>query len=149
MGEAREVHATGRVAVSNEHEIMLAASPDEVFAWVSDLGGWRRWRSSEGELERVTPGPVGVGTTWQARGRVLHEEIAVTIEVTAYEPDARFALRVSGSILAESTFTFEPVAEGTRLTMSLALADPQLAEPARVQWDGDLAVLKRLLEAGG
>lgn len=133
--------------VSNEHEIVLGVGPGEVFAWVADLDGWQRWRPSEGRLERATPGPVGVGTTWEAAGRVLDEDIAVTIEVTAYEPDVRFGLRVAGSIQAEQTFRIEPVAQGARLTMTLELADPQLAEPARVQWDGDLRTLKRLLEA--
>jgi uncharacterized protein YndB with AHSA1/START domain len=134
--------------VGNEHEIILDAPAGEVFAWISDLDGWRRWRASEGHLERVTPGPVGVGTTWQASGRVLDEDVTVTIEVTAYEPDERFGLRVSGSIQAEQMFTVEPVAEGTRLTVNLELADPQLAEPARQQWDGDLRTLKQLVEAG-
>jgi uncharacterized protein YndB with AHSA1/START domain len=132
----------------NEHEIIVGAPADEVFAWISDLEGWRKWRPSEGQLEQVTPGPVGVGTTWQASGRVLGEQITVTIEVTAYEPDERFGLRVSGSIEAEQMFTVEPVADGTRLTVILELADPQLAEPARQQWDGDLRTLKEMLEEG-
>ncbi len=133
--------------ISNEHEIILDVPPHEVFAWVADLDGWHRWRPSEGRLEQVTPGPVGVGTTWEAAGRVLDEDIAVTIEVTAYDPDVRFGLKVAGSIEAEQTFAIEPGPDGTRLTVTLELADPQLAEPARAQWDSDLRTLKRLLEA--
>jgi uncharacterized protein YndB with AHSA1/START domain len=132
--------------VRNEHEILLGVSADEVFAAVSDLEGWSRWRPSEGQLDRTTPGPIGAGTTWQAGGRVMDEQIAVTIEVTAYEPPARFGLRVSGSIQAEQTFTVEPGADGTRLVMVLELADPHLAEPARQQWDSDLRALTALLE---
>jgi uncharacterized protein YndB with AHSA1/START domain len=133
---------------SNEHEIILDVPAHEVFAWVADLDGLHRWRPSEFRLEQVTPGPVGVGTTWEAAGRVLDEDIAVTIEVTAYDPDVRFELKVTGSIQAEQTFAIEPVADGTRLTMTLELADPQLAKPARAQWDADLRTLKRLLETG-
>lgn len=133
---------------TNEHEITIHGVPaHEVFAWIADLDGWDRWRRSAGRLEQVTPGPVGVGTTWQASGRVLDQDIAVTIEVTAYQPGRRFGLRVAGSIQAKETFNIEPIAEGTRLTMTLELADVQLAEPARAQWDDDLSTLKRLLEA--
>jgi hypothetical protein len=42
---------------------------------------------------------------------------------------------------------FEPAAGGTRLVTVLELADPQLAELARQQWDKDLLRLKELLEA--
>jgi hypothetical protein len=134
--------------VSNEHEIVLGVPAAEVFAWVADLDGWHRWRPSEGRLEQLTPGPVGVGTTWEAAGRVLDEDIAVTIEVIAYEPDTRFGLLVAGSIHAEQTFGFEPVAQGTRVTLTLELADPQLDEPARARWDTDLRTLKRLARRG-
>jgi hypothetical protein len=137
----------GRAMVRNEHEIVLGVPTEEVFAAVSDLDGWSRWRPSEGQLERTTPGPIAAGTTWQAGGRVLDEQIVVTIEVTAYEPPARFGLKVSGSIQADQMFTVEPGADGTRLIMVLELADPHLAEPARQQWDSDLRTLKALLEA--
>jgi hypothetical protein len=133
--------------VRNEHEIVVDAPAGVVFAWVADVDAWRRWRPSEGHLERVTAGSVGVGTTWQASSRVMDEQITVAVEVTAYEPDVRFGLRVSGSIQAEQTFTLEPVAGGTRLGVTLDLANPDLAEPARQQWDADLRTLKSLLEA--
>ncbi len=133
---------------TNEHAIVIGAPADEVFAWVSDLDGWHRWRPSAGQLERTTPGPVGVGTTWQASGRVLDQDITVTVEVTAYEPNVRLGLTVSGSIEAEQTFTVEPATGGTRLAMTLDLADADLAEPARRQWDADLHRLKETLEAG-
>jgi hypothetical protein len=71
----------------------------------------------------------------------------VAIEVTAYEPDVRFGLEVAESIRAEQTFSIEAGAEGTRLTVSLELAAPQLAEPARPRWDGALRTRRRLLES--
>lgn len=74
----------------------------------------------------------------------------MTIEITDYEPDSRFAFRTtSGPIDAQQMFAFERVEDGTRLTTVLQLADPQLAQAARRQWDNDLLTLKELLEAQG
>jgi uncharacterized protein YndB with AHSA1/START domain len=135
------------VVVTNRHEIVIGAPVDKVFAWVSDLDKWREWRASAGQFARTTSGPVGVGTTWQASGRVMDEPMTVTVEVTAHEPNAQFALKVSGSLQAEQAFTFEPLPDGTKLAMALKLADRRLAEPAREQWDGDLLSLKDRLES--
>lgn len=132
--------------VRNEHEIVIAASPDRIFGLISDLEEWRRWRPAEGELERTTPGPVGVGTVWKVSARVMGEPMTATVAVTDYQPGVRFGLRTSGSIEADEWFTLVPVAGGTRLSMVLELADPQLAEPARQQWDSDLRRLQELLE---
>jgi hypothetical protein len=42
--------------VTNQHEIVLGASPDEVFAWISDLDQWRRWRACHcRQLLRLRP----------------------------------------------------------------------------------------------
>jgi hypothetical protein len=72
--------------VSNEHEIVLGVPAAEVFAWVADLDGWHRWRPSEGRLEPLTPGPVGVGTTWEAAGRGRAAGIARAIEGGPQQP---------------------------------------------------------------
>jgi hypothetical protein len=71
----------------------------------------------------------------------------MTIEVTEYEPSSRFGIKTtSGPIEAQQAFVCEPVAGGTRLAMVLELANPELAAPARQQWDNDLPILKKLLE---
>jgi hypothetical protein len=99
-------------------------------------------------VEKTTPGPVDVGTIWKVTGRVQGQPIATTIEVTEYEPNSQFGFKTtSGPIQAQQTFAFEPVAGGTRLATVIELADPELARPARQQWESDLLILKELLEA--
>lgn len=99
-------------------------------------------------MEKTLPGPVGVGTTWKVTGRVQDRPISLTIEVTEYESNSRFAFKTtSGPIQAQQAFVFEPVVGGTRLATAIELADPQLAPAARQQWDSDLRTLKELLEA--
>jgi uncharacterized protein YndB with AHSA1/START domain len=135
--------------VENEHEVVIDCSVERVFRFVSDLETWPQWHGS-GQVEKTTPGPVGVGTTWAATGQVQGQPMVVTIEVTRYEPNSRFGFKLtSGPIQAQQAFTFQPVAGGTRLTTVLELADPRMAQPARQQWDNDLLILKRLLETQG
>lgn len=131
--------------VRNEHEIVIHCPTSQVFGAVTDLATWNRWHGS-GEAEKTTPGPVGVGTEWQATGKVQGATVVVTMEVTAYEPDRRFAFAFSGAVQGRQSFAFEPVDGGTRLVTVLEVADPQMAAPARQQWDKDLPILKRLLE---
>ena len=137
----------GRAVVKNEHEIVIDCPAERVFRFVADLGTWPRWHGSGHEMEKTTQGPVGVGTTWEASGQVQGQRIAVTVEVTEYEPSRRFGIKTtSGPIEARQTFVCEHVAGGTRLAMVLELSDADLAAPARQQWDNDLPILKKLLE---
>jgi uncharacterized protein YndB with AHSA1/START domain len=131
--------------VKNEHEILINCPPEQVFRAVTDLSAWDRWHGS-GTVEKATPGPVGVGTVWNATSQVQGQTITVTLGVTTFEPDRRFGFDFSGPISGRQSFTFESVAGGTRLVTVLELANPELAEPARKQWDKDLLILKQLLE---
>jgi uncharacterized protein YndB with AHSA1/START domain len=133
--------------VKNEHEIVINCPAERVFRFVADLATWPQWHGSGHQMEKSTAGPVGVGTTWKATGEVQGQPLVLTIEVTSYEPNSRFGFKTtSGPIQAQQAFAFEPVDGGTRLAMVLELADPQMAAPARQQWDNDLLILKKLLE---
>jgi uncharacterized protein YndB with AHSA1/START domain len=132
--------------IRNEHEVVINCPTERVFRFVTDLSAWNQWHG-QGEVEKITPDPVGVGTVWKATGQVQGQTITVTIEVIRYEPDSQFGFIFSGPIQGQQTFVFEPVAGGTRLTTVLMLANPELAAPARQQWDNDLLVLKEILEA--
>lgn len=134
--------------VRNEHEVVIDCPTERVFRFVTDLGTWPQWHGSGQEVEKTTPGPVDVGTIWKVTGQVQGQRVAVTIEVTDYESNRRFGFKTtSGPIQAQQTFTFEPVAGGTRLATGIELADPEHARPARQQWESDLLTLKELLEA--
>jgi uncharacterized protein YndB with AHSA1/START domain len=133
--------------IKNEHEVVIGCPTERVFRFVTDLGTWSQWHGS-GQIEKTTPGPVDVGTVWKATGRVQGRPVAGTIEVTKCEPNSRFEFKAtSGPIDARQMFAFEPVEGGTKLTTVIELADPQLAQAARQQWDKDLLRLKELLEA--
>jgi uncharacterized protein YndB with AHSA1/START domain len=129
--------------VKNEHEVVINRPPEQVFTFISDLDNWRQWRPEPQEVEKITPGPVAVGTIWRLTGDVQGQSIVVTVEVTEYASNRQFGFKTtSGPIQARDTFTLMPVAGGTKLNFALELADP-----AREQWEKDMRILKELLEA--
>ncbi len=133
--------------VRNEHEIVIHCPIERVFQFVADLETWSQWHG--GEVEKRTSGPVGVGTVWEATAQVEGRPMVVTVEATSYERNRRFGIKhVSGAIEVPQVFALEPVEAGTRLVTVLELADPEMAQAARQQWERDLLTLKELLEAG-
>jgi uncharacterized protein YndB with AHSA1/START domain len=134
--------------VKNEHTVVIGCPPEQAFRFVTDFNTWSRWHgSNENIVEKLTPGPVDVGTVWKLSGQVQGELVSGTIEITGHDPYHKYEFKTtSGPIEAWQAFVFEGVEEGTKLTTVLELADPQLAEPARQQWDKDLLTLKQLLE---
>ncbi len=101
-----------------EHSTVIRRPVEDVFAVVSDVEGWPRWNKTAREARQTSPGPVGLGTTFTLAGTLLGRAVEASHEVTAYEPQRVFAARtLSGPFLATGTYTFEPIAEGTRLTV--------------------------------
>jgi uncharacterized protein YndB with AHSA1/START domain len=134
--------------VKNEHEVVINCPTEGVFSFITDLANLPQWHPGPEEVEKTTPGPVRVGTIWKLSGPFQGRPIAMTIEVTKYEPNRGFGTKTtSGPIQAQQVFAFEPVAGGTRLAIVIELADPELARAARQQWESDLLTLKELLEA--
>ncbi len=132
----------------NEHEIVINCPIERAFQFVTDLETWPQWHG--GEVEKLTPGPVGVGTVWKATAQGQGRPMVVTVDVTSYELNRQFGItHTSGTIQVPQIFFFRPLAGGTRLVMVLSLADPEMAPPAQQQWDNDLTSLKQLLEAQG
>jgi carbon monoxide dehydrogenase subunit G len=79
-----------------------------------------------------------------------------TSEVTEYEPNRKMAQRMkAGPALIESSWTFEPVEGGTKLTVVteaetgglLKVAGPLVNRQMKKQAEENLAKLKEVLEA--
>jgi uncharacterized membrane protein len=139
-----------------EKSVVINRPVEEVFAWVSDLESDPQWITAVSEKKKTSAGPVGVGTTFRDTGAFLGRQIENTYEITEYESNAKFGFKtVSGSIPVEMTFTFEPVAGGTRVTQAgegevaglFKLAEPIFARIMKRTLDTDLANLKDLMEA--
>jgi len=127
-----------------------------VFVYSTDPDRLPTWQTNTVSATREDDGPYGVGS----RLREVHrapggKELESVVEVTEYEPDRTFALRVVEGTPVHATMTFEPTAEGgTRvrfraygqLTGAMRLAQPLLGRMLRKQFTQQVATLKRVLE---
>lgn len=104
-------------------DVVVAAPPEHLYALISDPSQMHRW-SPENTGANIT-GPAEVGTTFVGTNRRDHLRWATRSVVTAAEPGARFAWRVTewGSRTrmikvrnASWEYRFTPVDGGTRVT---------------------------------
>ena len=103
-----------RFAVSK----VFPAPPAEVFAFFTDLDRLPARVKDITKIERLTDGPVGVGTRYKESRIVFKKEDTVEFEVTAYEPPVRFeTLAHSCGAEFRSDHRFTPDGAGTRVDL--------------------------------
>ena len=115
-----------------------------------------QWVSGLLEAKQTSPGPMGVGSTGTDVRQFLGRRIESTWEVTEHEVNKKSAFKTtSGPIPLKGAWTYEPVAEGTKVSFAMdgdpggffRLAEPLVAGIAKRQIENDHNNLKDLLEA--
>lgn len=105
---------------SAQRSVRIARPVADVFAFFTDPDNEARWRS--GHLKEFrADGPLAVGTRIrQVLAGPMGRDIDADIEVTALEPNARYAFAsVAGPVRPTGVFEFRPVAEGTEVSFRL------------------------------
>lgn len=136
--------------------IQIDRPVEDVYAYATTVDTLPQWLGAVVEVEQLTDGPLGVGTRIRAGGKMLGRRLVTFVEVTAFDPGARFAFTgVTGPFKAHNNYTFESVAGGTKVTDAaeielsgpLRLIDPFVGPMVRRQFEANLAALKDRLEA--
>jgi uncharacterized protein YndB with AHSA1/START domain len=139
-----------------EKSTVIERSVEDVFAYVSDQTNAVHWQAGLVEVRRLTDGPIGVGTRHTIVRTFMGRRLAVENEYIAFEPGRRIAFRTtSGPMPLEASYLVEAVADGTRVTSTIAmeasgfvsLAEPLIAAGLRREMDAAFRELKRVLEA--
>ncbi len=139
-----------------EMTIDIERRPDDVFAFVSDLGNDPRWRREWVEAKRATAGPIGVGTSCALYAKVLGRRTEAVYEITEYEPNRSVTWKtVSGPLPLSFWRSVDGSSRGTRVTMGysgefhgfLGLLRPILIRMGERALRGDLPTLKQALES--
>jgi hypothetical protein len=68
-----------------KQSVVINRPVEQVFAFVSDLENDPPW-SGAAEMRRTSPGPVGIGTTFQQRDRFLGRRLELTLRWSATNP---------------------------------------------------------------
>ena len=135
----------------------IARPPADVFAYATDPAKLGTWQTNTVSAVPEDDGPLRVGS----RSREVHrapggKELPSVVEISEYEPDRAFALRiVEGSLPIHAAFRFDATERGTLLrfrvhgqpTGALRMAQPLLRRTLRKQFAADCATLKSVLEA--
>jgi uncharacterized membrane protein len=143
------------VTVDVEVEISIARTPSEVAAYAGDPSNAPEWYVNIKSVRWQTPPPVGVGSRMDFAAQFLGRRIAYTYEVVELVPGERLMMRTAdGPFPMETTYTWEPVEGGTRMTLRnrgnpsgfAKVTGPLVERAMRRATTKDLARLKSLLE---
>lgn len=113
-------------ALAYRTETVIRRSPEEVFDFCSDLRSELQWNPKAKYVEKLTHGPVGVGTRYRAR---WSNSGPTTVEVVAFDRPRSWetGTRARGMVI-RFRGTVTDAAPGARYTASLEL------QPQGVAW---------------
>ncbi len=138
--------------------IEIKRSPDDVFAYLADLGRHDEWQSSIQETEVQTEGPTRVGSRVREHRKPPHgPAMWATYEMTEFDPPRKASFRgIDGPVRVQGTVTVEPAGEGSRVTLTIDATGhgfgkvilPLVRKEMRKQVPLDQQQLKERLESG-
>lgn len=138
-----------------EGQIVIGRPVEEVFDFVADESNEPRYNPRMGRSDKITNGPIGVGTRFRAETTSMRRPVPMVIEFTGYDRPRRLASTTHlSSMDLQGTLTFDPIPEGTRMQWSwdvepqgvLKVMTPLVALMGRRQEQRIWTGLKHLLE---
>ena len=86
--------------------------PEDVFDSCVDLRNELEWNPDVEKMEKVTDGPVGVGTRYQAKWK---QSKVIDVECTSYNRPHTWTYLNGGPVVVVLTIHLSPEGQGTRL----------------------------------
>jgi len=143
-----------------EASVVINRPVEEVFEFVTNPKNDLLWQLGVLESEQTSEGPMGVGTTLRSVSQFMGRRMEGTGEVIGYKANKKITSKgASGPMSVETSYTFEPVEGGTRLSFVgegetggfvkrlFGLADSIVVRMGQRGMETDLANLKDILEA--
>jgi hypothetical protein len=100
-----------------KNSVVIGCKPEDAFDYLSDHRSELEWNPACREMQKITEGPVGLGTKYRAK---WSNSPVVELETKAYERPRTWTMHNGGPIEVTLRCTLETVAEGTRLTTDFA-----------------------------
>lgn len=106
-----------------EESVYISRTPQEVFNFLSKFENIPVWDSSVVHAETIGGGPEQLGTRANGTSKILGKKFDWTAEITEFQPPSRLVSRsVDGQLEFTITSSFQPEADGTRLTYRIDAA---------------------------
>jgi carbon monoxide dehydrogenase subunit G len=141
-----------------ERTAQIAATPAEVYAFLTEPANLPRWQAGIISAERSSPPPTAVGSTAKVVLELMGQRVAANITVREAVSDRRLALATSVSgIGVVATLDLEPQAGGTRITLAsevraenifMAPVEGMVTSSAERDLDASLARLQAAIAEG-
>jgi carbon monoxide dehydrogenase subunit G len=136
--------------------IVINRPLEEVFSFLSNLENNMKWRSGMIKAEKVSEGPIGVGTTYRVINNFFGRRAEGQAEVTEYELNRKYATVNKSGLPIKTQRTFESVEGCTRVTFAVEtelgsffkLVEPLMARIGKRRLEADAATVKKLIETG-
>ena len=131
--------------------------PEAVAAYEFEPGNDPTWIGGVRAAERLTNGPIAVGSRVRRRGAFLGRPIEWVMDVTGFEPGRRLAMHaIKSPFPMDVTYLLEPLGSGTRARIRIqgeaggmyGLMGPLTPWMVRRSVKSDLTRLKRAVERG-
>lgn len=106
--------------------VVIDAPIEGVWAVLIDIERQPEWMHDLKSVRITTPPPVGVGTRGVGRVQVFGIAVEDPVEVTAFEPPSRYAIRHEGLVKGGGEIRLAPGADGTT---TVATWDETLVAP--------------------
>jgi Polyketide cyclase / dehydrase and lipid transport len=144
-----------RSLVVVENAVEIARSPDDVFDYCVDLTREPEWNPKAKRVEKVTDGPIGLGTRYEA---AFLKGSPMTIELVRFDRPLEWeSIGRSPRLDARGEGRVSPTDNGARLLMrmelrpkgTLRLLLPILGRFMHKQEERNLAAIKEALEDPG
>ena len=91
---------------------VIERKPEDVFDYCIDLCNELEWNPGVESMEKVTHGPVGMGTRYRAKWK---QSKLIDVECTAYDRPNSWTYLNGGPVEVELTIRLTPEGDGTRL----------------------------------
>ena len=143
--------------VNVQTEILIRRPRPEVADYAGNPDNAPRWYENIHSAQRLTAGPIDVGSKVAFTAKFLGRDLSYTYEFVEYVPDEKLVMRTAqGPFPMQTTYTWEEVSGGTRMTLGNTgkpsgfsqLAGLFMAPMIRRATRKDLQKLKSILEAG-
>jgi Polyketide cyclase / dehydrase and lipid transport len=145
------------VAIHWQFSVIIDRPIEELWAVFLDLFSAPRLPGGSMSLRQTSPGPMGLGTTIQARRVILGFETRLIERITEWDPPHAMTATIEGRPFRSMSerVTLEAVPEGTRvhetldgeLVPALRLIWPLIGPFVRRQRQGQFRALKAKLES--
>ncbi len=142
--------------ITLREEITVARSVHDCFRYVADFRTVAEWDATAVRAEKVSPGPVAVGSKFDVDCEVGPSTLRLHYEITEFEPWASLVLIGRGRFFdVEDTITFTETDAGTHILYCAAFTyrwglgrmEARLESGMRAMGSESLAGMKRALEA--